>query len=92
MRFFRLDVLVAILVVALFVAAPFLVENHHHSELTQSGHCAICAFASAHMEPVSASVGVTPDVASTPRPLASDEKLVTAPRSYTRNERAPPTA
>lgn len=90
-RSFRVDALVAILAVTLFAAAPLLLENHHHSELSPSAHCAVCAFASAHIVPAGASAGVTLDLASSPQPFAQDETLASAPATYTRNERAPPT-
>ena len=92
MRTNRVRALLALLAIGLFVAAPLLLEHHHHSDLTQNAHCAVCTFASAHITPASAPFLLARNIASTPCPQTPDETLVSGPRVHTRNERAPPAA
>ena len=92
MRAYRVRALLALLAISLFVTAPLLLEHHHHSNLTQNAHCAVCTFASAQVTPASPPFVLARNVASTPCPRTPDETLVSGLRIYTRNERAPPAA
>lgn len=85
-------VIVTVLAVSLFVAAPFLIEHHHHSDLLENIHCAVCLFASAHVTPATSSIDVAPALATVTFPCPGDEIFVASPHAHRCNQRAPPVA
>jgi len=84
--------IVALLAAALFVATPFLLGHHHHSDLTENTRCAVCVFASAHVTPAPAPFELVPEQTSVPCVHTPDIAFVSSPRTHSRNERAPPSA
>ncbi len=82
----------AFVAVAVFVATPFLLEHHHHSDLVENTQCAVCLLASAHITPAPATIDVALELTSIRLARTPDETLTSGPRTHTRNERAPPAA
>jgi hypothetical protein len=88
----RLVAVVALLAVALFVAAPYLLVHHHHADPSQNSRCAVCLFASAHVAPAQPAPAPPPELALTHCLYTADDTLIPGPRPHTRNQRAPPAA
>jgi hypothetical protein len=82
--------ILALVAVMFFVAAPYLIKNHHHSDFEGDALCALCLFASAQID-----AARPPMEANNPFFLigelsADDESPRTLLLSHTDDARAPP--
>ena len=74
----------------LFVAAPILVEHHHHANPLDSAHCALCVFASGHVTRPPAPPTVAPQLTLVVFLRTTQESLPASPPANAQNKRAPP--
>ncbi len=81
---------VALVAVLLFVGAPYLVKNHHHSDLGGDAHCALCLFASARIEAARATLEADSPLVPFGELVPDDESARTLLLSYPHGARAPP--
>ncbi len=81
---------VALVAVMFFVGAPYLIKNHHHSDLTGNAHCALCLFASARVEAARAPSEAINPLVPIGEMVPEDESCRTLLVFHPRDARAPP--
>jgi hypothetical protein len=82
----------ALLAAAFFVATPFLLGSHHHSDWGEDFHCALCLLASAQVSPAAAQFEPAPAPEPVARAETPSDTIFLRPRTHPHQGRAPPAA